>query len=179
MADNTPITVALLGFPDERETVMQSAFAEADKWATPWRITLSPEEARVIIVYLPSEDAYGELEVLGREWPNAEIVAFSTSAPPQAKWHLERQSTGKVSIVKFSQMVLKVASSMKRQINEEPLARQDMSNVPIIELAANDQRPPIYDDLELDTMDIMPFFDTLDTILESKPNEKRKRFNES
>lgn len=179
MAETTPITVALLGFPGERESVMQSAFAQADKWATPWRITQSPEDARVIIVYLPTEDAYGELDIIGREWPNAEIIAFSVSAPPQAKWHLERQSSGNVSIVKFSQMVLKVASSMKRQVNEEPIARQHMSHVPIIELAANDQRPPMFDDFELDTMDVMPFFDTLDTILEAKPNEKRKRFNES
>ncbi|MBK8814637.1 MAG: hypothetical protein IPN42_03605 [Methylococcaceae bacterium] len=180
MADKIPITVALHGFAEEREIIMQSAFAEADKWPTPWQITKQLEQARVVIVYLPSEEAYGELDKLGRDLPNAEVVALSAKIPPQAKWHLERQVTGKVSIVKFSQLVLKIARSLKQTVNEDAEAKSGLLE-PVINdpIPAADLISVADDDFEQEFNDFQPFFTTLDTLLESKPHEKRKRFNES
>ncbi len=181
MADKIPITVALHGFAEEREILMQSAFAEADKWPTPWQITNQLEQARVVIVDLPSEEAYGELDKLERDLPNIEVVALSVKMPPQAKWHLERQVTGKVSIVKFSQLVLKIARSLKQTVNEDAEAKpvlleQSVANDPI---SATDLISIADDNFEKELNDFQPFFNTLDSILESKPHEKRKRFNES
>ena len=181
MADKIPITVALHGFAEEREIIMQSAFAEADKWSTPWQITKQLDQARVVIVDLPNEEAYEEFDKLERDLPNAEVVALSVNMPPQAKWYLERQTTGKVSIVKFSQLVLKIARSLKQTVIEDSEAKpvlldQSVVNDPI---SAADLIPTADDDFEQELNDFQPFFTTLDSILESKPHEKRKRFNES
>ncbi len=181
MADKIPITVALHGFAEEREIIVRSAFAEAEKWPTPWQITKQLEQARVVIVDLPSEEAYCELDKLERDLPNAEVVALSATMPPQAKWHLERQVTGKVSIVKFSQLVLKIARSLKQTVKEDAEAKpvlleqsagnDAISSAELISMAD--------DDFEQESNDFQPFFNTLDSILESKSHEKRKRFNES
>jgi hypothetical protein len=182
MADNVPITVALYGFAEEQEPVMQSAFANADKWPTPWAITNTFENARVIIVSLASEDDYEDIEKLKRDFPRAEIVAFSSTKPPKAKWHLVRQPSGTVSIVGFSQLVLKIPSSLKKNLAEVAESQAEtIAAVAQPEIITPTEPTSITDedDFNQESDDILPFFNTLDTLLDSKPNEKRKRFNES
>lgn len=181
MTDRVPITVALYGFVKEQEPIMQSAFAHADKWSTPWILTNSIEDARVIIVDLASEADYKEIEKLKRDLPKAEIVALSSTKPAQAKWHLVRQPNGKVSIVEFSQLVLKIAHSLKKNLAEvsEPqietiVAIAEPNVITETELSS----VPDEEDFEQETSDMLPFFNKLDSLLDSKPNEKRKRFNE-
>jgi hypothetical protein len=182
MADNVPISVALYGFTEEQEPIMQSAFANADKWATPWALIKTIEDAHVIIVSLASEDNYEDIEKLKRDFPRAEIVAFSSTKPPKAKWHLVRQPSGKVSIVAFSQLVLRIPSSLKKNLAEageaeaEPIAAVAESNIitPTKPTSMSDEV-----DFNQESDDFLPFFNTLDSLLDSKPNEKRKRFNES
>lgn len=182
MADLVPITVALYGFLEEQEAIMQSAFANADQWSTPWKLSGSIENARVIIVDLAFEDDYGDIEKLTQDLPKAEIVALSSKKPPQAKWHLARQSSGKVSIVGFSQLVLKISHSLKRNLTEIPHLQPE-TIAPIAQPTMTTATEPalIVDegDFEQESGDFMPFFNTLDSLLDSKPNEKRKRFNES
>ena len=180
MADLGPITVALYGFLEEPEAIMQAAFANADQWSTPWKLTNAIENARVIIVDLAFEDDYEDIEKLKRDLPKAEIVALSSKKPPQAKWHLARQPGGKVSIVGFSQLVLKISHTLKKNLAEIP---QPEAIAPVAEsaviTAVEPDLIPDEDDLEQESSDFMPFFNTLDSLLDSKPNEKRKRFNES
>ena len=182
MADNSTITVALYGFVEEQEAIMHAAFANADKWATPWLGTKTIEDARVIIVDLVSDDEYEAIAKLEVEFPKAEIIAFSSKRPPHAKWHLARQPSGKVSIVGFSQLVLKMSHVLKKSRKEIPggQVKQAASLTP--PKAISETELPISsaaEELELESGDFLPFFNTLDSLLDSKPNEKRKRFNES
>lgn len=182
MADLVPITVALYGFLEEQEAIMQSAFANADQWSTPWKLSTTIEDARVIIVDLAFEDDYEDIEKLKRDLPKAEIVALSSKKPPHAKWHLTRQPSGKVSIVGFSQLVLKISHSLKKNITETPHPQPE-AITPVAESAviavAEPASIPDEDGFEQESSDFMAFFNTLDSLLDSKPNEKRKRFNES
>jgi hypothetical protein len=182
MADLVPITVALYGFLEEQEAIMQAAFANADQWSTPWKLSSTIENARVIIVDLAFEDDYEDIEKLKRDLPKAEIVALSPKKPPHAKWHLARQPSGKVSIVGFSQLVLKISHSLKRNLTEIPQPQPE-TTIPVAEptmiTAIEPASIPVEEDFEQESGDFMPFFNTLDSLLESKPNEKRKRFNES
>ena len=182
MADLVPITVALYGFLEEQEAIMQAAFANADQWSTPWKLSSTIENARVIIVDLAFEDDYDNIEKLTRDLPKAEIVALSSKKPPQAKWHLARQPSGKVSIVGFSQLVLKISHSLKRNLTEIPQPQSE-TTTPVEEPAMIMVIEPTSiadeEDFEQESGDFMPFFNTLDSLLDSKPNEKRKRFNES
>ena len=179
MAEKVPITVALYGFVKEQEPIMQAAFANADKWPTPWVLTANIEDARVIIVDLASEDDYGDIENLKQRLPKAEIIALSAKKPSRAKWHLVRQPSGAVSIVGFSQLVLKISHSLKRNpakvsepqaeaIAPAPVPKEELNN--IITGAA----PPSMldeEDFEQETDDMLPFFNTLDSLLDSKPND--------
>ena len=179
MAELVPITVALYGFLEEPEAIMQAAFANADQWSTPWKLSSTIENAHVIIVDLALEDDYGDIEKLKRDLPRAEIVALSSKKPPQAKWHLARQPSGKVSIVGFSQLVLKISHSLKRNLTEIPQP-EPINQVAEPTVMTSTESASIADegDVEHEAGDFMSFFDTLDSLLDSKPNEKRKRFNE-
>ncbi len=181
MKEKIPITVALYGFVKEHEAIMQSAFVHADQWPTPWILIDTIEDARVIFVDLASEDDYEDIEKLKRDFPRTEIVALSSKKPPQAIWHLVRQPNGKVSVVGFSQLVLKIAHSLKRKLteisqpDEEAIAEVAQPNAIMpTELASLDE-----EDVDQEPSDYLAFFNTLDSLLDSKPHEKRKRFNES
>ena len=181
MADKVPITVALYGFSEEQEPFMQSAFAQADKWAAPWIITKDLEKARVIIVYLASEDDYEGIENLKHRLPKAEIVTFSAKKPPHSKWHLERQTSGKVSVVGFSQLVLKISHTLKRNSagassskSEAVASMINPNNITQTGLSTLSDA----EELEQEPSDLLNFFDQLDSLMDTKPNEKRKRFNE-
>ncbi len=183
MTDIVPIAVALYGFTNEQEPIMQAAFAHADSWSTPWKITKTLEDARVIFVDLASEDNFIEIDNLKRNLPKAEIVALSAVKPPQAKWHLERQQGGKVSIVRFSQLILKISHSLKKNTTEasESLSRAVIPIAESVEVTVTEVITSISDDEGFDQEignDVLPFFDQLDSLLDSKPVEKRKRFNE-
>jgi hypothetical protein len=182
MKERVPITVSLYGFAKEQEPIMRSAFAHADQWDTPWTIISSLETARVVFINLASEADYKEIEKLQRDFPKAEIVAFSSKKPPQARWHLVRQPNGKASIVAFSQLVLKIAHSLKKNLAE--ISEPELEKIaPIGEPNAITETVlasvPEADDLDQESSDFLPFFNTLDSLLDSKPNQKRKRFNES
>lgn len=182
MANLVPITVALYGFLEEQEAIMQSAFANADQWSPPWKLSKTIEDARVIIVDLAFEDDYEDIEKLKRDLPKAEIVALSSKKPPQAKWHLARQPSGKVSIVGFSQLVLKISHSLKRNPTEIPQSQPETTTraeETAMITAIEPNSIVDEEDFEQESSDFMPFFNTLDSLLDSKPNEKRKRFNES
>lgn len=182
MANLVPITVALYGFLEEQEAIMQSAFANADQWSPPWELSKTIEDARVIIVDLAFEDDYEDIEKLKRDLPKAEVVALSSKKPPQAKWHLVRQPSGKVSIVGFSQLVLKISHSLKRNLTEIPQSQPETTTrVEETTMITAIEPTSIVgeEDFEQESSDFMPFFNTLDSLLDSKPNEKRKRFNES
>jgi hypothetical protein len=182
MADKVPITVALYGFLEEQVPIMQSAFANADKWSSPWEIIECIEDARVIIVDLVSEDDYEEIEKLKKNFPKAEVVALASKKPPKAKWHLVRQPSGKVSIVGFSQLVLKISHSLKRNITETPQPQEEVIAAITEPTKMSAIEPALILDEEIsdqESSDFLPFFDQLDSLLDTKPNEKRKRFNES
>ncbi len=182
MAEIVPITVALYGFVAEQESIMQSAFDRADKWSPPWIVIKSMNEARVIIVNITSEDDYEEIEKLERTLPTAEIVVFSSKKPPQAKWHLERRPNGTASIVGFSQLVLKISHSLKRNLTEALKPKTEaLASLAQPNLIPETGRSSIPDeeDIEQESGDFMSFFNTLDSVMDSKPHEKRKRFNES
>jgi hypothetical protein len=187
MSEKVSITVALYGF--EEESNMLSAFANAGQWTTPWIITEHTKEAHVIILEFASEADHETLLKLKRDFPMAEIIAFSAKKPAHTKWHLVRQPGGKVSIVGFSQLVLKISHFLKRKSVEvsEPEAESFAAEAkPEIEIDTKTELEPdteLSSRLEEDNSndepgDFMPFFDSLDSILDSKPNEKRKRFNE-
>jgi len=187
MAEKVSITVALYGFEEEQESIMLSAFANAGQWTTPWIITKQTNEARVIILDLGSEADHEILIKLKRDYPKAEIIAFSVKKPAHTKWHLVRQPGGKVSIVGFSQLVLKISHSLKRKPVEvsEPEAeafaaeaKPEILTETKIESESELSSTPEEDNSNDEPDDFMPFFDSLDSILDSKPNEKRKRFNE-
>jgi len=182
MADNSTITVALYGFVEEQEATMQAAFANADKWATPWIVTKTVEEARVIIVDLASEDDYDAIGKLESDFPRAEIIAFSSKKPPQAEWHLVRQPSGKVSIVAFSQLVLKISHLLKKNRTKTPTNQaEEIASLAKPKIITETAPTPVLEaeDFDEESNDFIPFFNTLDSLLDSKPNEKRKRFNES
>lgn len=189
MAEIIPITFALYGFVKAQEPIMQAAFAHADKWSTPWVFTEILQEARVIIADLASENDYEELVNLKRRLPNAEIVALSPKKPPQAKWHLQRQPNGRVSIVGFSQLVLKISHSLKKNLPDVSLSEPELDvepSVPPTEpgLAAVAVESAETADTgdsgqEPDETGVLSFFNQLDSLLDSKPEVKRKRFNES
>ena len=181
MTDITPITVALYGFGKERKPIMESAFETADKWTIPWKVISSIEDARVVIVELaPESDDNKEIEKLEQNLPKAEIVALSTIKPPYAKWHLTWQPSGKVAIIEFSKLVLKISHSLKKKLSEVPKRQIDgidlakPSSVTAVETSSSFEK----EDFDQESSDFLPFFNTLDSLLESKPNEKRKRFNE-
>ncbi len=182
MADRVSITVALLGFVEDQETIMQSAFANADKWPTPWLLTESIENARVIIVNLASEENYEEIEKLKQDSPKAEIVVFSSKKLPQTKWHLVRQANGKASIVAFSQLVLKISRSLNNPLTEKPQppvgTSATVTESDIIKSAGHDSSSD-EEEFDLESNDLLSFINQLDSLLDTKPNEKRKRFNES
>ncbi len=184
MADNIPIIFALYGFAKDQEPIMQAAFAHADQWATPWVFTETLQDARVIIVDLDGETDFDALENLKQRLPKAEIVALAAKKPPQAKWHLQRQPNGKVSIVGFSQLVLKISHTLKKNITDGSEA--DVETMPSVgepepapAMAAT--LPDICGDeaSEQEPDGMLAFFNQLDSVLETKPHEKRKRFNES
>ncbi len=181
MPDTVPITVALYGFSGEQEPIMQSAFAQADKWHTPWIITKDIENARVIIVYLASEDDYEGIENLKQRLPKAEIIVFSAKKPPYAKWHLERQANGKVPVVRFSQLVLKISHTLKRNLvtasGGKAEAVAPMAD-PNLKTETGLSSLPDEEEFEQEPNDLVTFFDQLDSLMDTKPNEKRKRFNE-
>jgi SepF-like predicted cell division protein (DUF552 family) len=183
MADILPITVALYGFQKEKEVILKAAFANADKWPLPWVLTLSAEEAKVIIIDIASKNDYEEIENLKRNLPKAEIVAFSSEKPPQAKWHLVKQPNGKVSIVGFSHLVLKISHTLKRNLAEASKPKTEAIITPIAEpnqvKHTEVSTVPDVEEFEQESSDMLTFFNKLDSILDSKPNEKRKRFNES
>ena len=181
MTDITPITVALYGFGKERKPIMESAFETADKWTIPWKVISSIEDARVVIVELAPESDYKEIEKLEQDLPTAEIVALSTIKPPYAKWHLTWQPSGKVAIIEFSKLVLKISHSLKKKLSVVPKRQideiADLAKPNIITVA----EPTLNlenEGFDQESSDFLPFFNTLDSLLESKPNEKRKRFNE-
>lgn len=182
MAEIVPITVALYGFEKEQEPIMQSAFAQAHKWANPWILTSRVEDARVIIVDLTSEDDYELIEKLKRELPKAEIVALSSKKPPQAKWHLVRQPSGTVSVVGFSQLVLKISHSLKRNPTKVSGPQAEVVATKVEPSKIMDVEPSSIldeEDFDQESEDFLPFFNTLDSLLDSNPNKKRKRFNDS
>jgi hypothetical protein len=55
---------------------------------------------------------------------------------------------------------------LEQSVVNDPISAADLISMPD-------------DDFEQEFNDFQPFFNTLDSILESKPHEKRKRFNES
>lgn len=183
MADKVPITVSLYGFEEEQASIMQASFTNADKWSSPWKLCEQIEDACVIIVNLGSENDYETIEKLKKDFQKAEIVAFAPKKPPKAKWHLVRQPSGKAPIVQFSQLVLKISHSLKRNVMEP---NQPQEN-PIVTLTTEssisaDAEPDLQSDekdFDQESDDFLPFFNTLDSLLDSKPHEKRKRFNES
>ena len=182
MADKVPITFALYGFVNEQETIMQSAFAHADQWARPWKLTKNLKDARVIFVNLTSEHEYENIENLEQDYPLSEIVAFSSTRPLKAKWHLVRQPNGKASTFGLSQLVLKIAHLLKNNLTENPLLKAGLiTAVEKAKIMAPAEPNSVLDDdgVDKESSDILPFFNTLDSLLDSKPNEKRKRFNES
>lgn len=182
MADVIPITVSLYGFVKDQESPLQSAFDNADKWPIPWTLTHSVESARVVIVDLPSENDYAVIDNLKREQPMSEIVAFSSIKPPQAKWHLVKQAGGKLSIVGFSHLVLKISHSIKKGLTD---TRQTPAitetRVEGSSRVTENERVSVSedDDFDQESIEFLSFFDTLDSVIENKPIEKRKRFNES
>ena len=183
MAEIIPINFALYGFEKEQEVLMQASFASADKWAPPWQFTDAIENARVVFVYLATESDFGLIDKLTRDLPQAEIVAFSSKKPMQAKWHLERKSSGKASIVGFSQLVLKLSHSLKRNAPEAKQSQLEQATMPSLaepKLMAEPMPSANSDnDYVEQEDDVVPFFNILDSLLDTKPNDKRKRFNES
>ena len=182
MANITSIAFAFYGFLKEQEVILNSYFAYADKWDPPWELTILLEDARVVIIDFSSESDLEKIEALKRELPKAEIVVFSTIKPPDAKWHLERLPNGKPSIVAFSKLVLKISHTLKKNPNKVSEHQTEIIN-------ATKKYPEISEpefstitekeEFDLESTDMSTFFNDLDTILDSKPNEKRKRFNES
>ena len=182
MAEKVPITFSLYGFVNAQEIVMQAAFTNADHWARPWKLTKNLADARVIFVNLTSESEYEYLENLEQDFPQSEIVAFSSTRPPKAKWHLFRQPNGKASALALSQLVLKIAHSIKKDLMKNPQLKAGLNpTVEETKITALAEPTPILADegVDQESSDILPFFNTLDSLLDSKPNEKRKRFNES
>jgi hypothetical protein len=183
MAEKAPITFSLYGFVNAQESVMHAAFAHADQWARPWKLTKNLADARVIFVNLTSESEYEYLESLEQDYPLTEIVAFSSTRPLKAKWHLVRQPNGKASALGLSQLVLKIAHSLKNDLkkNSQPNAGL-ITSVEETKITTPSELTSILVDeggVDPESNDIQPFFNSLDSLLDSKPNSKRKRFNES
>jgi hypothetical protein len=119
--------------------------------------------------------------------PNAEIVIFSAKKPPKTKseWHMQRQPNGKVAIVSFSQVVLKISQIVKKKISEPTNASYQESDVLSANAKTNRTLESIINstadnvDMVVKPDDVVPFFDKLDSLLDTKPNRKRKRFNDS
>jgi hypothetical protein len=181
MADITSITFAFYGFLKEHEAILNAYFAYADKWDPPWELTVKIEDARVVILNLSSEIDIEKLESLKRELPTAEIIVFSSNKPADAKWHLERQPNGKVSIVAFSKLVLKISHTLKK--NTTKVSGSQTEAIVAITKHPKKKEPEHSsisekEEFESEATDMSTFFNDLDTLLDSKPNEKRKRFNE-
>jgi len=182
MAVKAPITFSLYGFVNAQESVMQAAFANADHWARPWKLTKNLSDARVIFVNITTESEYEYLENLEQDFPQSEIVAFSSTRPPKAKWHLVRQPNGKASALGLSQLVLKIAHSLKNELTKKPQLKEMLINSEEETKIPKPSEPTLIladEGIDQESRDILPFFNTLDSLLDSKPNEKRKRFNES
>lgn len=182
MAEKVPITFSLYGFVNAQEIVMQAAFAYADQWARPWKLTKNLADARVIFVNLTSESEIEYLGNLEQDFPQSEIVAFSSTRPLKAKWHLVRQPNGKASALGLSQLVLKIAHSLKNELTKNPQLKSGLiTSVEETKVTTPFEPTSIlaHESADQESDDIQPFFNTLDSLLDSKPNSKRKRFNES
>lgn len=182
MAPKAPITVAFSGFSEEQEPLMQAAFAHADKWPRPWIITQALDQCHVVILSLESEDDFTEIDKLAQDLPNAAIVVFSAIKPPNAKWHLQKQDGGNFSTFAFSQLVLKIAHAIKQnlsgaaKVKANPTAPADNS---MQATTISSVLIPVVEDIDNEPEDMLSFFNQLDSIIDSKPDAKRKRFNEN
>lgn len=182
MAAKAPIFVAFYGFTDEQEPLMHAAFDHADKWPRPWVITQALNQSHVVILRLESEDDFPEFDKLEQDLPNAVIIAFSARKPPNAKWYLQQQDGGTFSTFAFSQLVLKIAHTIKQNLSgttKVTAKTPPPADKPNQNAVTTVSSMPILDDSESEPEDMLSFFNQLDTLMDSKPNEKRKRFNES
>jgi hypothetical protein len=182
MAAKAPITVAFQGFPIEQEPLMQAAFAHADKWPRAWIITQALNQSHVVILSLESEDDFSEFDKLTQELPNAVIIVFSAKKPPNAKWHLQKQDGGNFSTFALSQLILKIAHTIKQNLSDAAKVKANATTPADNpkQTAGRAATPtPALEDIENEPEDFLSFFNQLDSLMDSKPNEKRKRFNEN
>jgi hypothetical protein len=177
MAAKAPISVAFYGFSEAQEPLMHAAFDHAENWPRPWKITQALDQSHVVILRLESEDDFPEFDKLEQELPNAVIIAFSIKKPPNAKWHLQQQDSGTFSTFAFSQLVLKIAHTIKQNLSGTAKATTPAVN-PNQTAATTASPMPVLEDIESEPEDLLSFFNQLDSLMDSKPNEKRKRFNE-
>jgi hypothetical protein len=181
MAAKAPISVAFYGFSEEQGLLMHAAFDHADKWPRPWKITQALDQSHVVILRLESDDDFPEFDKLTQDLPNAVIIAFSAKKPPNAKWHLQKQDSGTFSTFAFSQLVLKIAHTIKQNLSN-PSKVTAKAITPADNPNQTDDKPaslmPVFEDSESEPEDLLSFFNQLDTLMDSKPIEKRKRFNE-
>lgn len=191
MAAITTISFAFHGFAIEEEMMLKAYFANADKWDPPWELINQYDKAQVIVSKAATEKDYSQLT---QNLPSAEIVVYSANKPEEAIWHLVRQANGKPSIVEFSKLVLKISRTLKKVkpklaapiIQQASEISQTSSDITLpVEIIKTPeltnqtiQEESAQIEVDMAPLDMSNFFNQLDSLMETKPNEKRKRFNE-
>lgn len=182
MEEIKSISYSFYDFLKEEEDRLYAYFANADKWEMPWEMTATMEDARVVIVNFSLDDEVEKIERLKQDFPKAEVIVFSAKKPEIATWHLERQPNGKTPIVAFSKLVLKISHALKRKkpegVSSKTKTATPTITAPSILHGTELNSMPDLEEFEPGPADMSSFFNQLDSLLDSKPNEKRKRFNE-